>query len=251
MLIRTSSSLKILLCSAALALSVQQSAQAYWSSDFLMYDVSSRLTLQNTFDNHNRVYEMTSSSGKKKKASAPKKNPAAYRYAYSQAVSTAVGEDFIANLLENARKNNALDAATEEKIRAMQGWNYIPYVRESFQTRGIEADNIASAIAFWLATSYGTIKQVEGGSLDTAKLQDQLEVAMSTDKTLLAASDADKQRIAENVLWQSLLQIVLLEEAGNDPAQLQAVVRTVRENLQSYGIDVDAMRLGSEGLLLK
>lgn len=248
---RPRSSLKILLCGAALALSVQQSAQAYWSSDFLMYDMSSRLTLQNTFDNHNRVFKSTASSGKKQKASAPKKNPAAYRYAYSQAVSNAVGEDFIAGLLEHARKNNALDAATEEKIRAMQGWNYIPYVRESFHTRGIEADNIASAMAFWLATSYGTINQVEGSSLDTAKLQDQLEVAMSTDKTLLAASDADKQRIAENLLWQSLLHIVVLEEAGHDSALLQAAAKMARENLQSYGVHVDAMRLGSEGLLLQ
>lgn len=63
-------------------------------------------------------------------------------------------------------------------------------------------------------------------------------------------SDADKQRFAENLLWLSLVQIVVQEEAGQDPAALQAAANQARSNLKSLGIDPDKMTIGKNGLAL-
>lgn len=245
---------KALCCACAFALTlgaVQNThAQGWYSSDFLMFDMSTRSVMQNTFDNHNRVFGSGGASKKKKKAK-PQKNPAVYRYAYSAEVSRAFEREFIEALIAQARQNNALNADMEAKIRGMENWDYVRHVREAFQAKGHHPDNIATAMGFWLAVTYGTIHNVEGTSVDTDALQDELEIAMSRDKDLQAKDDAQKQRIAENLLWLSAVQILLLEEAGDNAQARQSVAQLARDNLQGYGIDPDRVKLDSGGLQLQ
>ncbi|PAT35253.1 DUF6683 family protein [Vandammella animalimorsus] len=223
-----------------------------YSSDFLTYDVNSRLQLQNTFNNHNRVFG--NSSGRRSKKSGAKeqgkKNPKAYQYQYSQSVSQQTEEAFIANLLDHAKKTGTLDAAAEAKIRRMQSWNFIPTIRETLRKKGGSKDSVAQAMAFWLVINYGTIRKAQDMGVETGNLVNQLETVMSKDKNMLSMSDADKQRLAENLLWLALMQIVIQEEAGQDPAALQAAANQARSNLKSLGVDPEKMTIGKNGLAL-
>ena len=249
-------SLKILILSASLAF-VALPAQAQFGiggalynqpMDYMYYNAQSDI-YRRTFESHNKAFGTSSRSSAK--ARQPQKNPRAYQYTFSQSESDRFGEDFIQAMLEQARKNNTLDAVMDAKIREMQTWNYVSFVRDTIHSKGHNPDSIAMALAFWLAVNYGTINQIEGSSLDTTRLQNELEIAMSRDADLLAASDAEKQRMAENLLWLALVQIIVQEEAGSDTTRQQAAADQGRANLKAYGINPDQVSLGSEGLLLK
>lgn len=241
----------LLLASAAalLALFSTQTANAWIDYNGIWV---SQDTLRRTYENHNRAFgtgkKSSKKSGKKKKQS--QKKPQAYQYTYSQSVSQQTEDAFIQSLLDHAKSHNALDAAAEAKIRKMQSWNFIPTVRESLRRKGNQKDSVAQAMAFWLLINYGTIHKAQDMSVETGNLVDQLETVMSKDQQMLAMSDADKQRLAENLLWLALVQIVVQEEAGNDPAALQAAADQARNNLQSLGIDPDKMTIGKNGLAL-
>lgn len=225
-----------------------------YSPDYLSYDVSSRLALENTYRNHNNVFGSHSGKsgkkhGKHKNKAQNQKNPKAYQYTFSQAVSDEVEQNFIQSLLDHAKSLNALDAAAEQKIRRMQKWNFIPYVRQKINN-GKGKDNAAQAMAFWLLINYGTISKAQNKDISTSNLVDQLETSMSKSKSILEMSDADKQRFSEKLLWLSLIQIITQEEAGNDPAKLQAAAEQARKNLRDLGINPDTMSVGKDGLIL-
>lgn len=251
--------IKTLLCASALALafSAPQTARAWgdggwgFSDNYLSDSIMTRDILMNTQRYHDSVFGIDGSSSKKKRAAKPKKNPAVYSYTYSAQVSKTFEREFIDAVIARARDNNALTADVEAKIRGMENWNYISSIRNTFQSRGHNPDNIATALAFWLAITYGTIHNIEGTSVNTDALQDQLEIAMSQDKDLQSQDDTQKQRIAENLLWNAAVQLLLLEEAGNDASARQGVAQLARDNLKSYGIDPDAVKIDSSGLQLR
>lgn len=249
--------LKTLILSATLAFCVLPATHAQFGiggalynqpMDYMYYNAQSDL-YRRTFESHNKAFGTGSRASQKKNKQA-QKNPRAYQYTFSASVSDQFGQEFINAMLEQARQNNTLDAVMDAKIREMQTWNYVNFVRDTFHAKGGNPDSIAMALAFWLAVNYGTINNVEGSNIDTTALQEQLEIAMSRDAELLKASDAEKQRIAENLLWLSLVQIIVQEEAGTDPTRLQAAAEQARANLKAYGIDPENVRLGKSGLLL-
>lgn len=221
---------------------------SYYQDHWIAQDM-----LRRTYENHNRAFSQGSSrKAKQGKAQQPASNPKAYQYTFSQAVSDQVATEFIEQLLADTRKRGALDAATEQKIRTMAGWNFVPAVRERLHKKAgsPKKDNVAQAIAFWLLINYGTIHKAQNTDMATGQLVQQFEVALSKDQGMLSMSDADKQRMAESLLWQSLVQIVAQEEAGNDPARLQAAADQARANLRSVGIDADTLHMTKQGLAL-
>lgn len=249
----------IILLAAALAFSsLPARADIDWSSaswggyseNFLSYDVNSRLQLQNTFDNHNRVFGNKSGKKTRKKSAKKKnaKNPKAYQYTYSADVSAQTEQAFIQTLLDHAKNTGTLDREAEHKIRRMQEWNFIPTIRDSLIKKGAQKDSTAQAMAFWLVINYGTIRKAQNMQVETRNLIDELETVMSKDKDMLAMTDAEKQYFAETLLWLALVQIVAQEEAGDDQAKLEAAAEQARRNLQSLGVDPDTLRIGKGGL---
>lgn len=255
--IRTIRNRKTLALAAVALISIfcTQTANAWGIDTYYLENMMLDDALQRSMDNYNNIRRSNSSSsnsykksGKKKKQS--QKKPQAYQYQFSPAVSAEVEDAFIQSLLDHAKSHNALDAAAEAKIRRMQSWNFIPTVRDTLRKKGSKQDSVAQAMAFWLLINYGTIHKAQDMSVETGNLVDQLETVMSKDAQMLAMNDADKQRIAENLLWLALVQIVVQEEAGNDPAALEAAAEQARNNLKSLGIDPSAMTIGKNGLAL-
>lgn len=229
-----------------------QNAHAWGIDTYFLENMMLDDALQRSMDNYNNIRRSNSGGSTRggKNKSQSQKKPRAYQYTYSRSVSDEVERDFIKSLLDHAKSHNALDASAEAKIRRMQSWNFIPAVRDALRKKGNQKDNVAQAMAFWLVINYGTIHKSQNMGIETRGLVDQLENSMSKDKEMLAMSDADKQRFAENLLWLSLVQIVVQEEAGQDPAALQAAANQARSNLKSLGIDPDKMTIGKNGLAL-
>lgn len=245
---RPTASTRPILLTCALALCTFQPASAYWMSD------GGAMNLSIGAGNYllsQEVMRGASSSNKSKKKQKAQKNPQAYQYRFSQSVSEQFADEFVQTMLAHAQSRGELTADVEKKIRGMKNWNFVSHYRDGIIARNGNPDSLATALAFWLAINYGTLHQVEGMGVDTKALQDQLETSMSQDKKLLAANDAEKQRMAENLLWRALVQIVIQEAAGHDAGARQTVAQQARDNLQSIGIDVDSMRIGKNGLQLQ
>ncbi|RMX15368.1 hypothetical protein EBQ34_06605 [Vandammella animalimorsus] len=238
---------------ALLACALTHNAHAWGIGSYYQDHWIAQDMLRRTYENHNRTFGQGSSrKARQGKAQQPASNPKAYQYTFSQAVSDQVASEFIEQLLADTRKRGALEAATEQKIRTMAGWNFVPAVRERLHKKAgsPKKDNVAQAIAFWLVINYGTIHKSQNTDMVIGPLVQQFEVALSKDQGMLSMSDADKQRMAESLLWQSLVQMVAQEEAGNDPARLQAAADQARANLRSVGIDADALHITKQGLAL-
>ncbi|WP_144011796.1 DUF6683 family protein [Vandammella animalimorsus] len=245
------SACRTLLLSAALGLGAGAPAWSYWmSSDGGMslsigagnYLLSSQV--------------LKNSSGDSKKAQASRKaapKPSAYRYRYAPAVSQQVRAEFMQGMRQHIKQSSAGDAASLAIVNALADYDGIASIREQFKRMGHDPDSVATAMAFWLLGNYRIVHGIDTAQIETAGLLKQLQSVLSSDSGMLKQSDADKQRMAELLLWTAIVQQIAYNQADekNDASAKAQAASQARASLQNVGFDVDALQLDSSGLRLR
>lgn len=248
--------LKIALISAAIAFAAGQSARAQWGMNAgLAMDMSVNAgyyILSDTVLEHAGGTSTSKKKKSRKKAAKPKVNPKAYEFRWSEDLSRSISRGFIDAMRDDARKRGALDEATAAQLDSMLQWGVPDLMRKSIRKEGYNPDSLATAMSFWLAINYRTIHNAEGKSTPPyRKLLEQMQVEMSRDPKMLAMSDSERQQTAEVMLWMAFMQIMVQEDAGNDPEKMRQAADTARSSLLEAGIDPANMTIGKQGLQMR
>ena len=116
---------------------------------------------------------------------------------------------------------------------------------------GLRVDNVGDAYAIWWLNAWLAAHR----RTDTPPTRQIAAVRAQAAKVLAAlpeianAGDASKQEMAEAHLIQSLLIGASLEQAKNDPAQLQRIATAVRRGASASGLVLGAMDLTDNGFV--
>lgn len=241
-----------LLLPCALAAAIAP-ASAYFDVDTDWgWHIRSQLTINAANESYRLAFEDSNTGAKKKKKSKKAQHdPRGYQYQYSAERSRENSRQYIEALIQAAREAGALTPETEQNLRAMADWDVIGTMRERIRANGFSPDSIAQAMAFWLQINYMTIQEAQGNDVETTDLLQQLERAMGKNNNLIRASDADKQQIAEQLLWMAFMQILVREDAQGDARKMHKAAAQARDNLQSMGIDADTMHVANGSLIIR
>ena len=241
---------KLALMLALAASAALQQSRAYFdvNTDW-SWHIRSDLT-QRAANESYRLAHQNQRSSQAAKTEARKPDPKGYEYQYSPAVSNKVTADYLNALIQEAQRSGQLTPEKEAQLRSMGQWNVVESLRNRIRDNGFNPDSVAQAMAFWLQINYLTIVEATGSDIPTNHLLTQLQNAMGHDPAMIAMSDADKQEIAEQLLWMAFIQILVREDAQGDPAKMQQAAQHARDALNGMGIDPDKMQFTQDGLVI-
>ncbi|WP_299652647.1 hypothetical protein [uncultured Tateyamaria sp.] len=126
-------------------------------------------------------------------------------------------------------------------------------IASAMNSVGLEASNVADAYTVWWISAY----QGSHGVRDTpsrqtyqAVRQQSANILLST-PSLMNASSADKQQLAEAYLVQAALIDSAIAELQSNPAQLDALKSAVAEGAMKSGLDLTLLDLTANGFQLR
>lgn len=178
-------------------------------------------------------------------------NPRTYEYRPSPQVSANVREEITRSLVALGYGRGALDARTEQQLRAFIGQtDLMRAVSSELSGRGYDPNSLATAMTYWLLTNYNIIHGRTSTDSEDAAVLRQAQALLSQQSDLAYMSDGEKQRAAEGMYWVATLQQYAYEEAraGTPGFDLNSVVADAHAALMSYGIDAYQLRLSERGL---
>lgn len=118
---------------------------------------------------------------------------------------------------------------------------------------GLDSNNVADAYAVWWISAYqasrGTTKTPSRQSYDAVRRQ-SINILLST-PSLINASQAEKQQLAEAHLIQAALIDSAVAELHSNPGHLDALKAAVAEGAMASGLDLNQMDLTAEGFRLR
>ena len=175
---------------------------------------------------------------------APAADPAALTFTVSEELRATHQQQFLDSL--RARSPGVADD--------LAGHDLIGLIGTAIAPHGLKTDNIADAFTAWLMLNHGLVTgddsdptpaQVEG----TRKLTSDALLAMPD---LGAASDADKQAMADSLLLQALLNQMMIDALKQaNPAGLPAAQDEIRTATRDMGLDLDRLEMTANGLAPK
>lgn len=213
-----------------------------------MIEYNQQETLRRTFEEHNRAFAARGEDADGSSNSQPLIKPEALEYQYDPATSAKVDEYFINELLKRGQAKG-ISAEDEATIRKMAGWDVVNTMRSTIKDKGGNPNSLADVMAIWLLISYDSITQSKNNA-DTSGLVKQLQTTISQDARYVSMSNADKQTMADTLLWMTFMNIYLRAEAGNDSAKLAKAAEYARGSLHEMGLNPDAFRITNSGLQL-
>lgn len=114
---------------------------------------------------------------------------------------------------------------------------------------GLRIDNVADAYATWWMSAWLAANKVSSDPSRAAAQAVRAQAArgLSADPEIRAASDADKQELAEALLIQAALIGASQEKFGDDAAMVEKLAVATRRGAKASGLDLGAMTLTDEG----
>ena len=153
----------------------------------------------------------------------------------------------LANFVAKSRAQNqeggdqleAMFASTD--IIAELGKALVPY--------GLRTDNMADAYTvYWISAWLAATGRIEDTSRTQVQaIKRQAASALLAVPAISKASSAEKQEFAEAMLIQAAMIDASMAQAKDDPQQLAAIAKAVRQGAKASGLDLDAMDLTEEG----
>jgi hypothetical protein len=115
---------------------------------------------------------------------------------------------------------------------------------------GLRTNNMADAYTVYWINAWESSHAIVGNTETAARAQAvkrQAETALLSMPEVASATDAQKQEFAEAMLVQAAIINAYMELAADNPAQLAAVAKAVRQGAKASGLDLDTMVLTEQG----
>lgn len=157
-----------------------------------------------------------------------------------------------ANLQAFADKTRAMDPAQADKMEAFFGsTDVMAAIGSAMQGVGLNRHNAADAFAvYWVAAWQASVGEMPTASTNAYKaVAAQAARGLSQSPEFAAATDAQKQELAEAMMFQAAMIDAAKEEYASDPAQLKALSKAVLQGAKASGLDLDKMTLTEEGFV--
>jgi len=179
----------------------------------------------------------------------------AHHYEDSVLLPDKVRAEFINTLIEYGRKGGApLSEEKENKIRKnLMQIDINRTVGYALAARGLPQYSLTTATAYWLVSflEVAQNKELTDKHLIAVYIQLNNELPKEDSEN---ASDEEKQRVAELLMWEATLQNVIWQNArqAGAKAQLQKNASIARNLLlEKYNIDADRVVVTTKGVVPK
>ncbi len=175
-------------------------------------------------------------------------NPNLSVQALSFQPSTAVSNKVRNAFIEALQKANPQSAAEiESKLRQQ---DVIGDFARDMAPYGLRADDVADTLtAYWL-TMWIIANQEPIPNVDKVQaVQKQVRTVILQNNSVVQATDAARQEIAEVTIYETMIALGLLANANQtgDRYQLQQLADSAYQNILKQGIDLRDMKLTSNG----
>jgi hypothetical protein len=153
----------------------------------------------------------------------------------------------IAQLLQAKRDINP--AAAQDLERFLGNSDVIGQTSKAMVSAGLNPNNVADAYAFyWTRAWLGVRGQIE--SLPRAQMiavRDQVATMLLTVPQMTAATNGQKQGLAESMLIRSALVEAAINSGQSDPVLLEKIKVSIAQGAKSTGLDVSQITLTAQG----
>jgi hypothetical protein len=113
---------------------------------------------------------------------------------------------------------------------------------------GLDANNLGDNLAVWWVTAWEASqgRPVETPPAAFAKVKEQVGRILS-EKTLMAMTNAEKQRYSDSLVIQTLVLVNQIDQAKADPQIAQQLAVGIKAGAKKMGFDLDTMTLTEDG----
>jgi hypothetical protein len=198
----------------------------------------------------NPVVNDTIERGAKKSPSVESSDPnRGTSLSYSPNKSRTVNN--LRNFVAKSRASDPAGAAQMEQLFASM--DVLVEIGNAMSSVGLSRDNVADAFALYWVNAW----QIANGDSSTPSKQMMQAVATQAAKGLLqsqefaAATEAQKQEMAEALMVQGALIASAFEQAAGDQARLDAIGAAVAKGAEASGLELDKMTLTEDGFVPK
>jgi hypothetical protein len=153
----------------------------------------------------------------------------------------------IAQLLQAKRDINP--AAAQDLERFLGNSDAIGQTSKAMIAAGLSPNNVADAYTFYWTRAW---RGVRGQSESLPRVQmlavrDQVATMLLTVPQMTAATNGQKQGLAESMLIRSALVEAAINSAKSDPVLLEKIKASIAQGAKSTGLDVSQITLTSQG----
>jgi hypothetical protein len=171
--------------------------------------------------------------------------------ALSFQVSPTDRQKNITRFIDSMRTTDAASADNWAQVFATN--DVFGAIDQAMGKRGLDSTNLADAYAvYWTNAWLGA--QGRTDDLPSAQLiavRNQAAQALLATPQVVAATDAQKQEMAEGFLIQAALIDASVQQAQGDSTLLPQVQTAIKQGAQTVGIDLDRFTLTDRGFTLK
>lgn len=158
------------------------------------------------------------------------------------------------NLHGFVARTREIDPAGAARLNAiLASADVMGLITSAMNSVGLEANNVADAYTVWWISAY----QGSQGVTDTPSRRTYQAVRLQSANTLLStpslvnASHAEKQQLAEAYLLQAALIDSAVSELQSSPAHLDALKSAVAEGAMTSGLNLTLLELTANGFQLR
>ncbi len=166
-------------------------------------------------------------------------------------VSASRREQNLSQFVEKTRATDPQGAAQLAQLFAST--DVIDAMGQYLAPYGLRVDNVADAYTvYWVNAWLGAQGRRDDVSADqVAAVKSQAVMALSATPGFAAATDAQKQELAEALLIQAALVEAAIDYAASDPTLLEQTKVAIAQGAQNFGLDLYQMNLTPQGFLLQ
>jgi hypothetical protein len=174
---------------------------------------------------------------------APAADPSVLIFQPDPAVSAQVKQQFLTQI-------DSGDTGGSILREAFASVDIIGAFAQDLSVYGMEANNIGDVMAGYLIVMWTIVNDAPvPPNYQVLAIRQQIQDVLVTNPNVINASDADKQQIAENWIYEQALARTALEfaNASNDPQSKQQLQQIVYEGVLSSGIDLRNWTITDQG----
>jgi hypothetical protein len=166
-------------------------------------------------------------------------------------VSASRREQNLSQFVEKTRARDPQGAAQMAQLFAST--DVIEAIGQDLAPYGLGVNNVADAYTvYWINAWLGAQGRRDDVSADQiSAVKNQAVMALSATPQFAAATDAQKQELAEALLIQAALVEAAIDYATSDPILLEQTKAAIAQGAQNFGLDLYQMNLTPQGFLLR
>ena len=139
----------------------------------------------------------------------------------------------------------------DDLARTLAANDLVEMMREPLSKYGLRIDDVGDAYTAWWVNAWQASRgrNDDVSAATAAAVRGQVAKAMGATKLVAAASDANKQELAESLLLHATFLAAGMEQAQGKPEQLQAVAAAATQGARGMGLDLTKMELTEKGFV--